>query len=193
MIVTGVGTREPDLSDVELRAIMKAFVIWANKHNHTLRSGSAVGMDSWFERDWSGPKEIYIPKPVYKPDKNRNIWRRHGVDGAIAHDDPIDLKRAEAIARRIHPNWKAMGPIGKALHTRNVFQVLGTSIDLPSDIIVYYAKFDADGTSVTGGTRTAVMLAREHNIPEYNLILPDDRVRLLDFMDTYDEHHSTRS
>lgn len=166
---------------------MTVFGAWARKHNHTLRSGAAIGMDSWFERVWGQSKEIYIPRDAYKPDPNSSKRRYHGVDGAIAHDDQGELARAEKIARRIHPNWKAMGSGGKALHTRNVFQVLGTSLDLPSDIIVYYAKFDADGMGIMGGTRTAVMLAREYNIPEFNLILPDDIDRLLAYMDNYNE------
>lgn len=167
---------------------MIVFCGWAKRHGHTLRSGSAVGMDSWFERLWGQSKEIYIASNGYRPDKNSHIRRYHGVNGAVAHNDASDLSRAERIARRIHPNWKAMKSGGKALHTRNVFQVLGTALDLPSDIIVYYAKFNAEGNEVTGGTRTAVMLAREHNIPEFNLILPDDIDRLLAYMDAYDEH-----
>jgi hypothetical protein len=187
MIVTGVGTRSPNTNDQSLCDIMLLFCRWASARGATLRSGSAVGMDSWFERLWTGPKEIYIPRETYKPDRQSPVVRRDGVDGAIALRDDARGARASSMARSIHPAWNAMGVAGKQLHTRNVFQVLGFDLNEPSDLIVYYANYDSDGIGIVGGTRTAVMLARQYNIPEYNLILPDDIDRLLNFMETYDD------
>lgn len=183
MIVTGVGTREPPHQSADLRAIIKLFTDWCNRHNHTLRSGGAEGMDLWFERCWTGPKSIYIAWEGFEPYKGATR-RYHGVDGAVNPENFANYARARTIAQRVHPKWSAMKRGGKSLHSRNVYQVLGDDLASPSDIIVYYAKIDGD--SVSGGTRTAVELSREYNIPEFNLILPDHIDRLLDYMEAYD-------
>lgn len=186
MIVTGVGTREPFVEQ-NLTDIMRVFCHWANQRQAILRSGAAIGMDQWFERLWTKANtEIYIHQNGCKPDRTKNLRRWHDGVNTFAFDlmDPVLTAQAMSVARRIHPNWKACGNVARALHARNIMQVLGRNLDDPSDIIVYYAKLTDDG-SVSGGTRTAVMLAREHNIPEFNLLLPDDIDRLLEFMETH--------
>ena len=182
MIITGIGTREPNRTQ-ELTEIVKLFCGVANKNGWTLRSGAAPGMDNWFEQLWKGPKEIYIPRERYTPEGLPT--RYHGYDGAINVTDPEILRKAFNIASNIHPNWKACNPGARALHTRNVFQIMGQDLQSNANAIVYYAKYDRDGVSVKGGTRTAVHLGRKLNIPEYNLILPDDIDRLIDFMESH--------
>lgn len=182
MIITGIGTREPAQTD-ELKVIMSLFCTLAGKRGWTLRSGAAPGMDNWFERLWKGPKEIFIPRERYTP--KGLPTRYHGHDGAINVSDPAILRRAQSIASNIHPNWKACNRGAKDLHTRNVFQIMGQDLQSNSNAIVYYAKYDRDGYSVKGGTRTAVHLGRKLRIPEYNLILQDDIDRLLDLMEGY--------
>lgn len=180
MIVTGIGTRNPPITQ-ELSDIMLIFCNWASERGYTLRSGGAIGMDSWFERLWYGPKEIFIPSATFSPDGG-STWRCHGVSSAIYVEHSYTNARAVKIAREIHPAWNAMSRRGKELHTRNVYQVLGEYLDNPSDIIIYYAKMDNECKSVVGGTRTAVELARRNNILEFNLMLPDDITRLFDYM-----------
>lgn len=139
-------------------------------HGWVLRSGGAHGMDSLFEAGWGVQKEIYIPWPGFN-------GRTHGVDGAIDVTDPTILRNAAVVARQIHPSWNSLKPGGKALHTRNVFQVLGEFMHTPSDICIYYAPIDYTG-SVKGGTRTAVQLCKTRGIPTYNLMMTDDIIDL---------------
>lgn len=174
MVVTGIGTRQPPTDDAELNETMRVFCHFATKMGWTLRSGGAAGMDAWFERLWNANKEIYI------------AWegcfnRRHGVDGAIFIDDQRK-NAAWSLAKQVHPRGNSLKGAAKEFHTRNTFQILGENLDKPSDIVVYYAKFDQDGVEPTGGTRTAVMLGRQHQLNEFNLILPDDRLRLIEFV-----------
>lgn len=63
-----------------------------------------------------------------------------------------------------------------ALHSRNVVQVLGPSLDDPSDLVVLYAKpvKTKDGSSkVRGGTNTAYQIALDNNIEIWNLATPE--------------------
>lgn len=177
-IVSGIGTREPPTDDEDLNETMRLFCLIATTMGWTLRSGGAIGMDMWFERLWNANKEIYIHK--------ERVGRRlHGVDGAI-YVDGWNKAMAQTMALAIHPNPKALKRKGNedalALHTRNIFQVLGANLDNPSDIIVYYAKFDEDGIEIKGGTRTAVVLGKQKQINHFNLILPDERTRLQDYL-----------
>lgn len=173
-IVTGIGTRKPPANDEDLNETMRIFCYFAVKMGWRLRSGGAIGMDQWFERLWDDNKEIYIHEP--------RVGRRvHGENGAI-HIDDYRADQAKKIALGIHPNPKALKPDGVALHTRNIFQVLGENLDNPSDIIVYYAKFDDDGAEITGGTRTAVVFGKQQQINHFNLILPDERTRLIEYV-----------
>lgn len=59
---------------------------------------------------------------------------------------------------------------GQRAHTRNVFQVLGADLRSPSSFLVCWAPWDPRSAGdVTGGTRTAVRLARSFGIPVFNL------------------------
>ena len=71
------------------------------------------------------------------------------------------------IASEIHPAWHRCSDFAKLLHARNVNQVLGHDLKTPSSFVVYWAI--PAGGSCKGGTRTAVELAKKHNIPTYNL------------------------
>lgn len=90
--------------------------------------------------------------------------------------------QAESIASGIHPAWDRCSPAAKALHTRNVFQVLGDEINTPSRLLVCYANMDKHSDPV-GGTRTAWMLAKNNNIPCKNLKDPNTMARCLDWLD----------
>jgi hypothetical protein len=108
----------------------------------TLRSGGAVGADSAFEHGATlvgGSKEIYLAS-----DAN---------------------KTALEIASAIHPTWHRCSDYVRKLHARNCFQVLGRDLRTPSSFLVCWTLGGAD----IGGTRTAIVLARNHNIEVINL------------------------
>lgn len=175
MIITGIGTRNPPCQNdgtlmPRLESVMRQIGEVAIQRGWLLRSGGADGMDLLFEYLWPDNKEIFIGWNGFN-------GRHHGKNGAICIEDPAILKRAEQIAKHIHPNWRALKPKGKQLHTRNIFQVLGSELDLPSDICIFLAPMTPSG-DVSGGTRTAVTLCRELKIPTYNLLLTQDIIDL---------------
>ena len=120
---------------------------------YTLRSGGASGADTAFERG-TNRKEIYLP------------WKGFNGNNSDLYNIPNE---AYNIAADIHPRWKDLAIYVRKLHARNVLQVLGLYLDNPSKFLVCWTK---DGKEI-GGTRTAIVLAREYNIPVINIAKDD--------------------
>jgi hypothetical protein len=118
---------------------MTAIAVRLQARGYTLRSGGAVGADQAFEAGAGEAKEIFRPEDA--------------------------TEEAMAIAASVHPAWDRCSPIAKRLHGRNAFQVLGRTLDDPSDFVVCWT---ADGTAI-GGTATAIRIAELHGIPVFNL------------------------
>ena len=167
---TGVGSRStpPEvLRQMERIAERLALRGW------TLRSGGADGADSAFARGaarHAAASDIYVP------------WHGfNGVAGGIVAPAEA-VARAEAIAATSHPVWNSLTRSVKALHTRNVFQVLGTRLDRPSDFLLCWtpdaAESEATSCRGTGGTRTAIVIAQRYGVPVINLARSDAMTRL---------------
>ncbi|WYV99132.1 DprA-like DNA recombination-mediator protein [Pseudomonas phage vB_PpuM-Amme-3] len=181
---TGVGSRETPAVVLDLMREMAR--IFAGK-GLTLRSGAADGADQAFELGWldwhlnarSRPDQHEPRAELYLPWDGFN---KHGRDGCFGAnivpelDCKITWEKAREIARSIHPAWDSvkkdgtpvMGRGPKALHTRNVYQVLGQTLDEPSRFLVGYAKLDKQGNP-KGGTATAMKLAERYGVTVYNL------------------------
>lgn len=165
-IYTGVGSRvaPDDILNLTVRfAQYLADIGWGP------RSGAAPGMDDAF---YSGavlsnnypniPCEIYLP------------WR--GFNGLHNPIDPNfimapelgNYQQAIEIVSKVHPIWEKLKRGPRALHTRNVYQVLGLDLATLSKALVCYAEPIKDGIKVKGGTATAVALARLYNVPVHN-------------------------
>lgn len=148
-IYTGVGSREIP------NEIFNRFIEIAAKlatSGYILRSGGADGSDSAFELGCdsvSGKKEIYLPWPNF----NGNTSKLCRVS-----------QEAKDIAAKIHPVYGHLSRPVKLLHGRNVYQVLGDTLNKPSDFLLCYTK----NGEVVGGTATAIKLALMNNIPVYN-------------------------
>jgi len=135
----------------------------------TLRSGGSPGADSAFERGCDragGAKEIFLP------------WKGFNGNPSPLFSPP---REAEAVAALLHPNWRACSPGARKLHARNCQQVYGRGIDAPADFVLFWAP-ECSGV-IEGGTATAVRLAREMNIPTFNLWDDPTRLRWQAFVD----------
>lgn len=145
---TGVGSREtPDDILDTFTDIAKTL----HDEGYILRSGGAEGADTAFEEGAGNKADIYLP------------WREF-------NDNPSELfnvsNEALRIAASIHPNWGACRRGAQLLHGRNVYQVLGDDLENPdpSKFLICWTK---DGREI-GGTRTAIVLAKQHDVPVYN-------------------------
>lgn len=159
-IYTGIGSRKtPDSVLWQMYRIAKAF----SAKGWMLRSGGAKRADDAFE---SGAiyKSIYLPwdgfnkKKVnypeyYVPDYNKDFVFRY------------------------HPNPYKLSERALKLMSRNSYQVLGDDLHNPllSDCVVCYT---VDGRA-SGGTGQALRIAKDYNIPIYNLYYSSDYEKLL--------------
>lgn len=142
---TGIGSRRtPDPILNKFRYISK----FLDSNGWCLRSGGASGADSAFEEN-SNIKEIYIP------------WK--GFNNNTS--DLFEISdEAFVLAKEIHPAWERLSSGGQKLHARNIHQVLGKDLTSPSDMVICWT----DGGKDIGGTRTAIICARQNNIPIFN-------------------------
>ena len=156
LIYSGIGSRE---TPPAIQQTMRTVAAELGARGWLLRSGHAEGADMAFEL---GAKDL--PKEIYLPWQGFNGGRA-GIDGAI---DPASLssyKRAVAYAQHFHPAWEKCSQGARALHTRNVYQILGQDLNTPVKCVICWTK---DGKS-SGGTGQALRLAEYLEIPVFNL------------------------
>jgi hypothetical protein len=128
-----------------------------------LRTGGAPGADSAFEagaRAAGGRIGLYLP------------WRgfEERTQDVVLHEPSA---RALELAPRFHPAWSTLRRGGRALHARNVHQVLGGTCDNPASFVVCWtqdgATCAAETSKRTGGTGTAVRIASAYGVAVHNL------------------------
>lgn len=169
LIYSGIGSRE---TPQHIQDTMRTVAAELGARGWLLRSGHAEGADIAFEqgaKDLS--KEIYLPWPGFN-------GGRAGVGGAI---DPATLStyaQARMYAQHFHPAWEKCSQGARALHTRNVYQILGQNLDTPVKCVVCWTK---DGKS-SGGTGQALRLAEYLEIPIFNLHDPAKLEELAEYV-----------
>ena len=176
---TGVGSRETPKDILEyIRKVGKRMA----ELNYIGRSGSADGADYYFELGYfdylkdaqTNNTECLTLFNSYIP--WNNFKTKHGVISVDRyHSCPQQFssyKEAKTMVSTIHPAYNKLTSGALALHTRNIYQVLGDSLDSPSKVLFCYAQ--PTKTGVKGGTNTAYQLALRHNIPCYNFYKQED-------------------
>lgn len=90
-----------------------------------------------------------------------------------------DEQIAEGMAMAVHPAWEACKEGARKMHIRNVFQVLGRTLDSPSKMLIAWTRLDKHGNP-KGGTATAINLARDQIGEDkvFNLNKPEDFDRI---------------
>lgn len=123
------------------------------------RSGGADGADSAVIVGCRTPQyEIYTPWQGFNGCRSQT-WENGSF---ISHETAPGCFR---IAESYIPHWNNCNDAAKKLHARNVHQVLGKDLASPSLFMVCWTQ---DGKLV-GGTRTAIVIARDYGIPICNL------------------------
>lgn len=186
---TGVGSRE---TPEHILKFIEEVAYWLAGRGYTGRSGGAAGADSAFEKGYNRFETIYdtldyISFEAYLPWKGFSDIVEDGAH--IVTPNLPNYNEAVEIASTIHPAWNRLGRGAKALHTRNVYQVLGLDLNTPSCVLFCYAPTTKNRqgivTGVKGGTNTAVQLAMKHNIPIYNFYLQEDIDKVKSMMEKY--------
>lgn len=179
---TGIGSRS---TPAHIQELMNKIGFKLAELGYTLRSGAAEGADKAFEigvKDYFSMYSESFPAPadfaqIYIPwrsfcdiDEDYKDWYKVLAEQRNKLD-------AEKIASEIHPAWERCSRGAKALHSRNVYQVLGLNLKTPSSFLIAYSQPTKDG-SVKGGTATAWEIAKKYNIPTFNLHNNEDRSRI---------------
>ena len=148
----GIGARAtPD----PMLQLMTRAAFSLNKRNYILRSGHADGADTAFENGSPDNAQVFLPCEGWRGSKSR--FHPAAIDPAIWH-------RAAAISAQHHPAFDRLKPFVRALHTRNVFQILGPDLAAPSEFVLCWTPDGKD----SGGTGQAIRVAAAHQIPVYN-------------------------
>jgi hypothetical protein len=152
---TGVGSRE---TPVPILGIMSVVAYYLAKAGYTLRSGAAPGADTAFETGaWAAVDSDGTAKPeIYLP------WRDFENRSSPFRAEPQD--EAFTLAAQFHPSWDKLTQGGRALHARNVHQVLGFNVNAP-DISGFLICWTRDGKG-GGGTGQALRIARHYGVRE---------------------------
>lgn len=159
-IYTGIGSRK---TPPNILRLMTSIASVLEQRGGLLRSGGAEGADLAFENGVIDDrnKEIFVPRPNYRPGKPNDIVVRGNI-----------WKEAMDLAASIHPAWHRCSDFARMLHARNCFQVLGADLKTPSNFVIYWAPINESGM-VSGGTATAVNLAKKNGIRTLNLLDED--------------------
>ena len=160
-IYTGIGSRDVGQHTA---AKLKTIATELAELGYVLRSGAADGCDQAFESGAGKKADIYLP------------WKGFNNSKSTLFDLPKS-REAYDIAKSIHPAWGELTGGGRRMHIRNVFQVLGDDLDDPSQFLICWTRLGRE----MGGTRTALVLAKQHNIPIFNFGLQ----RVVDGYDKY--------
>lgn len=178
---TGVGSRE---TPKEILDLMREYSRIMALLGWSFRSGGADGADSAFSNGWWDARDIdkeIQEGEIYLPWDGFNDFMPSDPCCILVTDKRI-IQKAQEILQTVHPAYDNLtrGPL--ALHTRNVYQVLGADLKTPSKGLVAYAKIDSKGNP-TGGTATAIKIALMNNIPVRNLYKEKDREFIEDFVE----------
>ena len=165
---TGVGSRS---TPQDVMGLMTKVAAKLESLGYVLRSGAADGADTGFESGVMNPlnKQIFIAWEGFS-NRSSNEKGVFNIKGQA-------VEQAEEIASSIHPAWERLSRGAIALHTRNIFQCLGPSLNKPSKFLICYAEVDKHGTP-KGGTRTSWVFAQKCGIPCFNLYLEKDKERI---------------
>lgn len=185
---TGVGSRE---TPQHILKFIEQVTYWLAGRGYTGRSGSAVGADAAFEQGFNHYNIVngvsdYVSFEAYLTWKGFSDIHEDTVP--IVTPELPNYNEAVEIASTIHSAWNRLGRGAKALHTRNVYQVLGLDLNTPSKVLFCYTqptKNKQGLAGVKGGTNTAVQLAMKHDIPIYNFYLQEDIDKVKIIMEKY--------
>jgi len=140
----GIGARETPL---DITNKMAEIATQLSRHDYILRSGGADGADHAFEIGAKDKSQLFLPWEGFK-----------GKKGIVP---PLNIEMVE----KYHPKPSRLSAAGLKLMSRNSYQVLGPNLDDPVEFVLCWTK---DGKA-SGGTGQALRIAKDYQIPIFNL------------------------
>lgn len=158
---TGIGSRKTPKAILD---VMYGLAMKLGVRGYTLRSGGAAGADTAFE---DGAISVNAPTEIYTPwlDKRRPDYRQIPLT-SLSKELQAEAKE---IAADIHPGWSNIRGSSKAIHARNILQVVGSDLKTLSSFVLCWTPYDDYYRPDAGGTAQACRMAIKSGIPIYNL------------------------
>lgn len=183
---TGIGSRE---TPRDILKLMEDIAYKLAHQGYILRSGAASGADTAFQSGamkyaWEQAdsySDFHSLGCIYIPWKSFARYEDYWKDWYWNLEHMGYKKEAYQLASETHPAWEKCSKGAKALHARNTFQVLGSTLNNPSTFLICWAKLDKHG-NIKGGTATAWNLAKAYGVPCFNLYNKDDKQRLIKWL-----------
>ena len=146
----------------------------AGARGWVLRSGGSPGADQAFARGahaGGGRLELYLPWPEFAS----GTLAAGGEEDARVQVFERPAGAAYELASKFHPRWRERSPQERALLARDAHEVLGATLESPSDLVVCWTadgSLDGDGL-LDDGTGQALRIAAASGVPVFNLARPD--------------------
>lgn len=189
-----VGSRDATLDQLE--TMIRLGRTWQDL-GHDPSSGDAFGND---RAGWYGAKQ----SPKYDPERariyvlegwrNRSRAMEHGF--IVAQDYPENWTLAEGMALEARGSWGGIdGPHNqykRDLHIRNVFQIHGHTLSELVEAMMYCAPpvGRVSNERCSGGTNTALQLAKKANVPLRINLYTDEGMRWAEeFLKKYEQDY----
>lgn len=178
----GVGSRE---TPEDVLALMRRLGEHLCNLGWGLSSGDAEGADrAFYEGAYVSPNFYKVPSRIYLA--WNGVWGRYHDPSeyffdATRYTDTYETAKQMALEARGSFEGLKRGGIG--MHTRNVFQIHGHTLQDPVGSILYWGQPVGKTEKVKGGTNTALQLAVRANVPiRLNLYKEEDRLRAEKFL-----------
>lgn len=186
---TGIGSRYNVSHELQTRQI--AIGKHLSEKGWTLLTGGAAGSDFNFLQGSSlgslcdEISQSHVIRPVnnkyYKGQQTITRKGSYGYPAIVEYMEVEDFERAVEyyFSKGIfsEKSFNKMSEIAQQLHARNFYQIMDEKGVARSELVVYSAPEDRWG-NVSGGTRTAVAIARLEGVPSYNIKLEDSYTAL---------------
>lgn len=178
---TGIGSREvtPEIAKLQ-RDIGSRMA----RLGYILLSGGARGSDINFHQGVCDVDpslaEIWIPWNGFMFDERPSP---KGSTYIIPDRYDFDIARSYYLDNNIIPWFDKMKQGAQKLHGRNYYQIFSTNEGRypASSVVIYAAKENGKG-DISGGTRSAVMIARNEKLPTFNLTIEEQRDKILNIL-----------
>ena len=162
-IYAGIGSRR--LPSQFFSRLIRDISVELDGRGFTLSTGGARGSDQSFMAGASRPVQLWLPYDGFEGYTSSNQ----------IHPDAYEM------AERFHLYWGGLDTFGQRAHARNCHIALGADLQTPVKFVIAYTQ---DGR-VTGGTATALRIARANQIPIFNIGSPSESMEsLVKFIDT---------
>lgn len=173
---TGIGTRHPWYDECRFELLQMDIGKLAAKDGYRFKSGGADFSDFNYHNGYvqgGGKDDIIVRSEKYRHFKNPRgarptVW--------MIQEEEFEIALAYFVKHGIFKldKFRRMSDFAQNAHARNYFQIMSAKGDKPdTDFVSYLAKEDRWG-NVSGGTRTAVAVARCEDVPVFNINNPKE-------------------